>query len=264
MRYSSIRAPFTPQRRRGFTLDQSSAFTLIELLVVIAIIALLAAILFPVFAQAREKARQASCLSNLKQLGIGFEMYKQDYDGVYPISRARNAADPPTSPADETIAWPESIAPYNKNGKVTLADGTVAFNQGVYHCPGDASRGIGPSYGVNSWFEYGFAETTMNYPAATVVLAEKRSDIEGEHFVWWVAPWPAWPPTLNTPIIATDEAVNKITPLSPEAQQEAGLQTRRHSNGANWLFADAHVKWAKLETLWGNATTTNQLWPTRP
>src|SRR5688572_21323462 len=61
-------------------------FTLIELLVVIAIIAILAAILFPVFAQARGKARQTSCLSNLKQLGLAFEQYKQDYDGVYPIN----------------------------------------------------------------------------------------------------------------------------------------------------------------------------------
>jgi prepilin-type N-terminal cleavage/methylation domain-containing protein len=63
-----------------------SAFTLIELLVVIAIIAILAAILFPVFAQAREKARQAACLSNLKQIGTGVMMYVQDYDETFPQS----------------------------------------------------------------------------------------------------------------------------------------------------------------------------------
>ena len=65
---------------------QRSAFTLIELLVVIAIIAILAAILFPVFAQAREKARSATCLSNMKQLGNAVIMYVQDYDGAYPLA----------------------------------------------------------------------------------------------------------------------------------------------------------------------------------
>src|SRR5450432_2383849 len=68
----------------SFRTRSSKAFTLIELLVVIAIIAILAAILFPVFAQAREKARQTSCLSNLKQLGLGFLMYASDNDGYFP------------------------------------------------------------------------------------------------------------------------------------------------------------------------------------
>jgi prepilin-type N-terminal cleavage/methylation domain-containing protein len=78
--------------RRAFT-KASRAFTLIELLVVIAIIAILAAILFPVFVQAREKARQASCMSNLKQIGVGTMLYIQDYDEtIYPDSYVYNEA----------------------------------------------------------------------------------------------------------------------------------------------------------------------------
>ena len=86
-------------------LRSKNAFTLIELLVVIAIIAILAAILFPVFAQAREKARQISCLSNLKQLGTGMAMYTQDYDENIcpPIRRRSGAARPHLGSPDTAV-----------------------------------------------------------------------------------------------------------------------------------------------------------------
>src|SRR5256886_10682968 len=84
-----------------------TAFTLIELLVVIAIIAILAALLFPVFAQAREKARQAACMSNLRQIGMGFAQYVQDYDELLPDRRDLKLSLPggwrPWAPA-----WPPS------------------------------------------------------------------------------------------------------------------------------------------------------------
>src|SRR5687767_9383814 len=95
---------FLSRRRRT-----KSAFTLIELLVVIAIIALLAAILFPVFARARENARKTSCTNNLKQLGLGVAMYVQDYDGLYPMS----------SNIDGTNRrWPDYIFPYVKSSQL--------------------------------------------------------------------------------------------------------------------------------------------------
>ncbi len=91
------------------------AFTLIELLVVIAIIAILAAILFPVFAQAREAARQTACMSNMKQIGIGLSMYETDYDEQYPPSQLG-----PTTPTGMLVSWPTLMYPYIKNEQVFI------------------------------------------------------------------------------------------------------------------------------------------------
>ena len=96
-------------------------FTLIELLVVIAIIAILAAILFPVFAQAREKARQTSCLSNQKQIGLGIMQYVQDYDETYPYFQMNQAK---LTGGVEPIAWTTVVQPYIKNGD-TIGGGEI-------------------------------------------------------------------------------------------------------------------------------------------
>src|SRR5258708_5928774 len=112
-----------------------SGFTLIELLVVIAIIAILAAILFPVFAQAREKARQSVCSSNLKQIGTAIMMYVQDYEETYPCYS--------TYP-NEAVHWYDMINPYIKAGD---------FKSSIFVCPSVSSKVIGGNtssgYGVN-------------------------------------------------------------------------------------------------------------------
>ena len=119
----------------GTTHRRSEAFTLIELLVVIAIIAILAAILFPVFAQARAKARQISCLSNGKEIGLGLMMYIQDYDECLPPFRnVYQNADWWTA---RMWTWKDATLPYIKNGGRAYGDGTAydkAGDGGIFQC----------------------------------------------------------------------------------------------------------------------------------
>ncbi len=115
-----------------------AAFTLIELLVVIAIIAILAAILFPVFARARENARRASCISNLKQIGLGTMQYVQDYDDVYPAYYQPNP----------DRKWPQVLDPYIKSTQIFTCPSRSEFPYtGTYATAGN----IG--YGMNIWMD---------------------------------------------------------------------------------------------------------------
>src|SRR5579863_5350046 len=97
--------------------QKRSGFTLIELLVVIAIIAILAAILFPVFAQAREQARKTSCISNIKQISLANLMYTQDYDETFPLEEYSDPSPKPPSPdfQGNSASWQNSVQPYVKN-----------------------------------------------------------------------------------------------------------------------------------------------------
>src|SRR5438105_695459 len=109
-----------PRKGRGSMYRRRApnrGFTLIELLVVIAIIAILAAILFPVFAQARDKARMTTCLSNLKQIGTGLMMYAEDYDEILPGSKVYGTSHPLYKPYDWAL-WVPILDPYVKNKKV--------------------------------------------------------------------------------------------------------------------------------------------------
>ena len=108
---------------RGATPSKRIAFTLIELLVVIAIIAILAAILFPVFAQAREKARQAACLSNEKQIGTAITLYAQDYDETLPACHSYGYA---WTPAVKDRYIQQLTAPYVKNENIWFCCGSLA------------------------------------------------------------------------------------------------------------------------------------------
>jgi prepilin-type N-terminal cleavage/methylation domain-containing protein/prepilin-type processing-associated H-X9-DG protein len=134
---------------------QRTGFTLIELLVVIAIIAILAAILFPVFAQAREKARQTSCLSNQKQLGLRTMMYVQDYDETYPMTANYG------EPIAMRTLWSDMVAPYLKN-------------RDIFKCPSAVSPGF-----PNRWAERGYSAIGMNAQLAFVPPTNVAEATEG-------------------------------------------------------------------------------------
>jgi len=184
------------------------------LLVVIAIIAILAAILFPVFARAREKARQTSCLSGLKQLGLASEMYTQDYDEMLPIGYRG-----PTWCA-VVASWKQEILPYVKNAQLYVCPSTPA---GGAVCAATDSIPKTGTFGSNAfWSESGslatLSLTSFTQPSSTFLIGENG---EGD--------WVVEPPTGKTPSAVWDSS--------------AGEVKFPHNGGSNWAYAGGHAKW---------------------
>lgn len=148
------------------------AFTLIELLVVIAIIAILAGILFPVFARAREKAEQADCTSNVKQLSLAMNMYAQDWDSRFPL-----AAFDLANAAGNEYYWPWILYAYTKNDQILTCK---AFpddqNYNRARTP-NVEGGNGVSYGMNQQLsEVAYKLTRVSFPAQTVLLFDMSDE----------------------------------------------------------------------------------------
>ena len=234
--------PVSTSRLRGFTL--------IELLVVIAIIAILAAILFPVFAQAREKARQTACLSNEKQIGIAFQMYAQDYDDGFPAwvelyGQAAYGAESPGSgtgtSGDGSITgyWQAKVQPYIKSSNPGNFE-----NDGVWKCPSLGTHGeleqsattgkTNPSYCMSQLF-FRFNDTGLLTGAGNEAFYRYPNQVEMDQ--------PA-----ATIVVGEGSVDKRIT--SPRNYGWAGPTARRdqenpdrHSGGSNYIFADGHAKW---------------------
>lgn len=231
-------------------------FTLIELLVVIAIISLLAAILFPVFARARENARRAACQSNLKQIGLGIRQYTQDYDERYPTYWSDadglihtvtgtfyfNA----TNTTDDTLdkGWAEMVQPYLKSTQ-------------LFQCPSERYRSRSAQglkgngeYFSDYWYYVNFSNyngvvagrplSSIAFPATTVMIGEGGSKVQGDASF-----------TLKN---GADGSGGGNTTPGTAVINTGELQ--RHLEGSNFLFADGHVKWFKGES----NTALSQIW----
>ena len=241
-------------------------FTLIELLVVIAIIAILAAILFPVFAQAREKARATSCLSNQKQIGLAFMQYIQDYDEAMPLAvgatqvgaaiYASNWAVDLIGGSNVAVAVvpagvtvPGLLSPYMKNNQIVV-------------CPSATGRASTTSAAISYMYNdlaAGQSQATFNAVAQTVMMSE-GSGASGA-LLGAAAPLrlnvghavvrtPSFNGGTSPVAIPTTLAVIPAAqPITNVVMDQARLtDVTRHSGGGNYLYADGHAKWSKVTT----------------
>ncbi len=255
-------------------------FTLIELLVVIAIIAILAAILFPVFAKAREKARQASCTSNLKQLTLAILQYAQDYDEKFPYSTPGCVA----GWGQQGSPWWTSTAPYHMNAGILMCPSSQsdwinnAGGCGGAHCaqrvPGQMGLNYGYSIAIGSNHSdvNGAAEccgsrggkmAALKHPAESFLLADGgRANIGGGLWPGGAACAGSFSDGICAPIVMANHLSGCAHGVcgfgGTFAQRLQMLGTTadacaRHNGGGNIAFADGHVKWFKSENTKGMA-----------
>ena len=209
--------------------SRKRGFTLIELLVVVAIIAVLAAILFPVFARAKEKARITSCTNNLRQLGTAFAMYRTDHDGRMPW-------DWYTDDNNITQRWIHLIYTYAGNNDQVFQCPTHPATDEADWSPPYTTRGPLSSYYYCHYYLGGVSEGDIKNAAGTIML------MDGWYFPHKTADYTAGmfnSPNANGVVMAN--WVNGITDTYVNA--EILDQMRRHNEGVVAAYLDGHVKW---------------------
>ena len=234
-------------------------FTLIELLVVIAIIAILAAILFPVFQKVRENARRTTCQSNLKQLGLGLVQYQQDADEMFPSAWSGPNGFADSNAATGAHKWMDSIYPFIKStGVYTCPDDSNTYGQyqyetdhhwGSYALNGtyySGDCGLDTGYGIQ-----GASIARLAAPTQTVLLNEVDTTDNGG---------PSYPHTYNTWFSSCSGQIASpaLTTGSPREWNYGnggeGFPIERHTNRTNVAFCDGHVKSMLLTALTETAT----------
>lgn len=255
------------------------AFTLIELLVVIAIIAILAAILFPVFAQARAKARQVTALSNLKQIGVAVLMYLQDYDEAFPMTMETRSGFPETVSYWAVQSYHAALDPYIKMGR------GQQNKQNIWWDPSDPDRTVPALWG--SFTDNGFLTgvprvlAEVGTPAATVyatLRGDNWSQLTGvtppmplppasdpfwqsEFFDMCLDPWESANDTASAFHWSRGKAVPPCSlypASSPCADWDRQIAKRRYSNLSLFLYTDGHAKALAFERTW--RTTDDSDW----
>ncbi len=208
------------------------AFTLVEILIVLFVVGVLAALLFPTFARARENARRSSCQSNLKQIGLGILQYVRDYDETFPLAYADSDGSGAYNPYLDN-GWMQILQPYIKS-------------TAVFQCPSEDKNYFPPLRATDYWYSAPVSQTdNMNVvakPSQTVMCGDGVGMPAA-----FVATHGAIAYKGDAPSLKYNRDIWDI------GEKTEGKGGRRHLSGLNLLFCDGHVKWYKPATV-GAAT----------